>query len=64
MKVNTDSRMKPTSYSALYTRTNRYSGIWRCHVATTACAVCWPASVRIDVLVIDNWAMASLSEPE
>jgi DNA replication protein DnaC len=28
------------------------------------CAVCSPRISRIDVLVIDDWAMAPLSEPE
>jgi DNA replication protein DnaC len=27
-------------------------------------AMCWPGLSRIDVLVIDDWAMSSLSEPE
>ncbi len=33
-------------------------------MAHAASAACWPDSARIDVLVIDDWVMAPLSEPE
>ena len=42
----------------------RCSAIWRWHAPTAVCAICWRGLSRIDVLVIDDWAMAPLSEPE
>jgi DNA replication protein DnaC len=42
----------------------RYSEISLWPAPMVVCAVCWPGSGRIDVLVIDDWVMAPLSEPE
>ena len=42
----------------------RCFAIWPSHAPTAVCAVCWRGLSRIDVLVIDDWAMAPLAEPE
>ena len=38
--------------------------IWRWHAPTGASAICSPGWVETEVLVIDDWAMAPLTEPE
>ena len=43
---------------------SRCFGILGWRERTAVCAVCLRDSVRIDVLVINGWAMAPLSEPE
>ena len=48
-----------------FTRTRRRcSAIWVWPVPTAACACCLAKLSRIDVLVIDDWAMAPLTETE
>jgi DNA replication protein DnaC len=42
----------------------RFSAIWRWHGPTVVSAILLPRLSRIDVLVVDDWAMAPLSEPE